>query len=508
MRDFYLPRQSVDMAQICERHGQMRGLPIASYADELPLLLIGLDNAYLGAAIRHVCAPTGGLVAAKTRLGWTICGPTKRPPELGHTHERVMVMKVPAWLDELHQAVKDHFSLDSVGIYRPADELESRQDRRARNIMEATTSRQVGQRFETGLLWRRDDVRLPDSRPMATQRLQSLERKMARDAVYAERYKAVIDGLVASGYARKLSLDEAACSNERTWYLPHFAILNPNKPGKMRVVFDAAARVGDVSLNSALLKGPDNNRSLIQVLHNFRIGAVGVCADIKEMFLRVRIRQEDVCAQRFLWRERPEEPIDTFVMESMIFGAACSPSSAKFVKNRNADANGGGQADAMRLIKEAHYVDDFVASFGDAGAAIRLSRAVVEIHRKGGFELRGFVSNDQNVVRAISDGDSGGEAASLDMQLDVTATDKILGMYWCTVTDLFMFRLDFNRVDKAVVDGTRVATKREMRSYGDLRSVRNLGKLHHLRQVTVTRYLAAWQPMGRARSRRRAQAMV
>lgn len=461
MQNLNLPRQSVDMAIICDWYKQMRGLPIESYDGAVPKLLIGVDNAYLGVALRHVCGLTAGPLAAKTRLGWTICGPLREATITTRVAERVMTI-IPNWLTELHQAVKDHFSLDSVGIYRPADALESRQDRRARDIMEATT-RQVGQRFETGLLWRRDSEQLPDSKPMATNRLQSLERKMSRDPDYARRYHAIIEGLVTNGYARKLTTAEAAVSDDHLWYLPHFAILNPNKPGKMRVVFDAAACVGNVSLNTALLKGPDNNRSLVEVLHNFRFGAIGVCADIKEMFLRVRIRKEDVCAQRFLWRERTDQPIDIYVMESMIFGAACSPSSAQFVKNLNADVNGGGQSEAIRLVKEAHYVDDFVASFGSAEDAIQTTRAVVEIHRRGGFELRGFVSNDPNVVRAIDSGDATGEA-TLDMQLDASAADKILGMYWCTLEDAFMFRLDFNRVDKAVIDGSRIATKREMLS--------------------------------------------
>jgi hypothetical protein len=29
---------------------------------------------------------------------------------------------------------------------------------------------------------------------------------------------------------------------KNVWYLPHFAVTNPNKPGKVRVVFDAAAK--------------------------------------------------------------------------------------------------------------------------------------------------------------------------------------------------------------------------------------------------------------------------
>lgn len=57
------------------------------------------------------------------------------------------------------------------------------------------------------------------------------------------------------GYARKLSVQEVDQIYNKTWYLPHFAITNSNKPDKMRVVFEAAVISNGVSLNSMLLKG-------------------------------------------------------------------------------------------------------------------------------------------------------------------------------------------------------------------------------------------------------------
>jgi len=57
---------------------------------------------------------------------------------------------------------------------------------------------------------------------------------------------------------------------------------NPNKPGKIRLVFDTEAKAKDVSLNSALMKGPQRYKPLPAVLFHFREGEVGVCADIKK----------------------------------------------------------------------------------------------------------------------------------------------------------------------------------------------------------------------------------
>ena len=106
------------------------------------------------------------------------------------------------------------------------------------------------------LLWKDDNPVLPYNRVLAETRLQHLQKRFGRDQELELKNRAVIEDCVAKGYARKLTKDEVGTISNTTWYLPHHPIANPNKPGKVKVVFEAAARFGGTSLNEQLVRGP------------------------------------------------------------------------------------------------------------------------------------------------------------------------------------------------------------------------------------------------------------
>ena len=51
-------------------------------------------------------------------------------------------------------------------------------------------------------------------------------------------------------------------------YIPHHSVTNINKPGKMRVVFDGAAKFNETCLDESLFKGLDLLNNLFPVLLN------------------------------------------------------------------------------------------------------------------------------------------------------------------------------------------------------------------------------------------------
>ena len=84
-------------------------------------------------------------------------------------------------------------------------------------------------------------------------------------------------------------------------YLPHHPVLNVNKPNKVRVVFDAAAKFDGISLNDRLYHGPELTNNLVGVLICFREEETAFTADVEAMFHQVRVLPEDADALGFLW---------------------------------------------------------------------------------------------------------------------------------------------------------------------------------------------------------------
>lgn len=78
------------------------------------------------------------------------------------------------------------------------------------DILSKTTRLDDEDHHEMGLLWRRDDVQLPNNRRDVGIRLQSLRRKFHRDPSLEEKYRVTMEDYIAKGYARKLSDEEAS----------------------------------------------------------------------------------------------------------------------------------------------------------------------------------------------------------------------------------------------------------------------------------------------------------
>lgn len=459
-----IPAQRLNKDELCKKFSHLRNVPFISYENGLPRILIGSNNPRIGIPRDVIDGGDCEPIAAKTKIGWTVHGPICELDTNGANlmnHYKVEECQCQLEHDEsLHQNMKDYFSIDNFGVQVPLTLCTvSKDEEKALQQLKAVTERIDG-RYRTGLLWRYENFELPESYGMARRRLECLENKKP------ETIKVINDTIqdyIKKGYARKLKKEEAADHKQRHWYLPVFTVTYPKKPDKHRMVFDAAAKVKGVSLNSMLLKGPDLLVSLVEVLRRFREKRYAVCGDIREMFHQIEIRTDDQNCQRFLWRngDRSKEP-EVYIMRVMTFGAACSPCSAHFIKNLNAAEFSKQFPRAAEAIIKNHYMDDMMERENSEEELLQLVKDVKLVHSHAGFEIRNFLSNSKKVMKELGSTSTDSIEVKIIKPNKEYDIERVLGMWWNVKTDSFTFSLKFLSVTRDIVSGERLPTKREL----------------------------------------------
>ena len=149
--------------------------------------------------------------------------------------------------------------------------------------------------------------------------------------------------------------------SDKEWYL-HHPVINPNKPGKVRMVLNGAAKFHGTSLDKSLLTGPDLPQNLIHVLLRFLQHQFAVSADIEGMFLQVGVPDCDQPSLRFLWREDPTTNFVVCQYTRHIYGAKDSPTFANYALQRTAQDNVSQYPEAAIAVLESFYMGDYLDS--------------------------------------------------------------------------------------------------------------------------------------------------
>ena len=196
----------------------------------------------------------------KSKIGWAFSGPLPAK-QAATTATSIADDKLANQLSNWWDIESYASNCDFTG--------HSKEEQRAIKTLQQTT-RFNGERYEVGLLWREEEVKLPNNYSAMGQ-LKSLERRLQKDETLRKRYQETIDTDVNAGYVRKVDQTELNETRNRLQrYLPHHPVINPHKPEKIRRVCNAAAKYKGVALNDKLLSGADLLQSLIGIIFRFR----------------------------------------------------------------------------------------------------------------------------------------------------------------------------------------------------------------------------------------------
>jgi hypothetical protein len=327
-------------------------------------LLLGNNISDASTPLEVRVGPRGTPYATRSVLGWIPWNIVRTGSNNVHTVNRADVMAI----EQLHE-IKDLNKLyvQSVNLDFPERNIDDRKEPSPEDNQFMTkmikSQKIVNGHYELCLPFRDDNPSLPDNKFMALQRLETLRKKMLTNSQFCDDYQSFMQTLLDEKYAERVSGSALLRTDGKTWYLPHHGVYNPNKPNKIRVVFDCSAKCRGISLNNKLLQGPDLTNPLIGVLLKFRQEAVAIQGDIEKMFYQVRVAQDDRDCLRYFWWPNGDLGSDPVIyrMTVHIFGAVSSPSCANFALQQTIQNHRKKFEPCIGQFATTHfYVDDLL----------------------------------------------------------------------------------------------------------------------------------------------------
>ncbi|KAK0140410.1 hypothetical protein N1851_022619 [Merluccius polli] len=319
----------------------------------------------------------------------------------------------------------------------------SAEDETFLNVMHDGFAKDGANNWVAPLPFRHPRHRLPNNREQALTRLMSLRKTLKRKPEMKEHYLEFMKKIFNKGHAERAP---PLKPHQECWYLPSFGVYHPQKPGKIRIVFDSSAQCGNVSLNQVLLKGPDLNNSLVGVLLRFRGEPYAVMADVEQMFHNF-IREDHRDYLRFLWfREHDlDGEVDEYRMTVHVFGNCPSPSVAMYGLKRTAvEGEREYGSDVRKFIEHHFYVDDGLKSFASENEAINVLCRAQRMLAQSNIRLHKISSNSPVVTSAFPGEDLATGLQGLELGQHAPPMQRSLGLGWNLSTDQFSFKVEIS----------------------------------------------------------------
>lgn len=196
-------------------------------------------------------------------------------------------------------------------------------------------------------------------------------------------------------FSRKLSKKEEEAYQGPVHYIPHYAVLRPDKESiPVRIVFNSSSVYQGHTLNDYWKKGPDLLNGMFGVVLRFREKEIVVMGDISKMYHRILIPERDQHVHRSLWRnlETNRAP-DVYIKTVLTVGDKPAPAMAQIVFRKTAQGNKVDYAEAAEVLTNNTYMDDICDSVDTLEEARKLTEDIDKVLKTGGFTVKGWISN-------------------------------------------------------------------------------------------------------------------
>jgi len=416
----------------------LKGMPFPKVVDRQIIdVLIGSDTSDLHLSLQDVHGDPGDPIASLTPLGWTCVGRTE--PNIEDACPQTYFSQTEVLTDpaqQLDSTMRRFWEIENPPAKEEVLVLRAEDQTAMAKVRE--TLKFVNGRYQIGVPWKENAPQLGNNHALALRRLQNTEERLAKDQEVSKMYADNLGQYLQKGYIREVPPTEVSFTS--AWYLPHFAVVKPDKlTSKVRIVFDASAESNGIALNDVIHQGPKLQRELVDVLLRFRKNPVALICDIAEMYLKIQLVPEDRQYFRFLWRdmETTRQPA-VFEFNRVVFGVNASPFLAQFVIQEHARANQEVFPMAAQTVLKSTYMDDSLDSVMNDVDGVELYKQLAALWKKAGMHARKWISNSSSVMSEIPPGD---RATGMDIKDGGLSTTKTLGVAWSAAADVFTFKV-------------------------------------------------------------------
>ena len=310
----------------------------------------------------------------------------------------------------------------------------------------------VTARYNVRLPWKLNKHDLPTNLILSKRRLNILLNSLnKKDPGLIKKYNEQLLEQVNLGFiekVRNLKLHEGILH-----YVPHFPVFKTDSTTtKMRIVYDASARVSSeaLSLNGCLHTGPNLMQDLTGIL-KFRTHRIAFTADIEKAFLQIELNNQDRDATRFLWLKdinksvNSVDNLEAYRFCRVLFGAAPSPFLLNAIIRYHLNEKDNW---ITKDLTENMYMDNVVTGTNCDDKALEyysLSRSYLQ---EVGMNLRQWTSNSTALNRRAQEDNA-----------HAAQTTKILGLTWNATNDMLSLSLEkMIRKSEAITKLTKRST--------------------------------------------------
>ncbi|XP_054276611.1 uncharacterized protein LOC128995618 [Macrosteles quadrilineatus] len=413
-----------------EVRSQMQHLMLADPTFDKPApidVLIGADLFASSVKGQFLSLGENMPVAIDTIFGYALLGSTPVASTCKNSFHGLVTLLTTNSLD-LHTSIQQFWAVEEP----PLTSKQSLAEEKCEKHFVSTHSRTPEGRFIVSLPFSDDPSTLGNSSKMAKSLFWSLENKFRSNPDFKETYVDFMRDYLSSGH---MTLCQSPrLKNNPHYYLPHHGIF---KDGKLRVVFNASAPTStSLSLNSILHQGPKLHNNICDIILNFRRHAVVFSCDIKQMFRQVLVKESDQIFQLIFWRENDKMPLQIYQLATVTYGLTSSPYLANRVIQQLIIDEGKNHPLAATALKDQIYVDDALLGSNCVENALLLKNDVVQLLKKGGFELRKWSSNNPLLLQSIPEDH---KEKPIGFRAPEQPVHSVLGLKWIPNEDVFSY---------------------------------------------------------------------